>query len=77
MCSPNLKPETPQLHSGAACDRLETTKTAKLPIIPEVVWQEPSVTAINQHSLKILLYRSNTIHSRNLNDEYRKSNVAI
>ena len=34
---PNFTLETPRLHSGAACDRQETTETPKTPPIPEVV----------------------------------------
>ena len=47
-CSPNFKPETPCLHSGAAIDRPETTEIQKLPPIPEVVWQQPTETITNQ-----------------------------
>ena len=50
-CSPNFKPETPRLYSGAACDRPETTEISKLPPIPEVVWQQPSETSTNQCNL--------------------------
>ena len=35
----------PRLHSGAAIDRPETTHL-KLPIIPEVVWQQPQETHV-------------------------------
>ena len=43
----------PCVHSGAACDRPETTKTLKLPPIPEAVWQEPPETFIDQYNLNI------------------------
>ena len=46
----------PRLHTGAASDRLQTTETLKLPANPEVVWQQPRVSSINQ-------YNVNTINS--------------
>ena len=51
-CSPNFKLESPRLHSGAACDRPETTEIPKLPPIPEVVWQLPMETISNEVNLK-------------------------
>ena len=36
----------PRLHSGAASDRPETTHV-KLPLIPEVVWQQPQETHVS------------------------------
>ena len=50
-CSPNFKLKTPRLHSGAACDRLETNATSKLPPIPEVVWQQPTEIVTDQDNL--------------------------
>ena len=50
-CSQNIKLETPRLHSGAACDRLETNEIPKLPPIPEVVWQQPTETITNEVNL--------------------------
>ena len=35
----------PRLHSGAATDRPEVTHL-KLPLIPEVVWQQPQETRL-------------------------------
>ena len=43
-----IKLKTPRLHFRYASDRLETTRTAKLSPIPEVVWQQPPKTSINQ-----------------------------
>ena len=40
----------PHLHSGAACDRPVTIKTAKLPPIPKGVWQQPPDSSITQHN---------------------------
>ena len=57
---PKFKPETPSLHSGAAYDRPQTIKTAKLPPIPEVFWQQPLGTSINRYNLKIVIYYSTT-----------------
>ena len=51
-CSPNLKLETPRLHSGAACDRPETIEIPKLPTIPEVVWQQPPETITDHCNLR-------------------------
>ena len=42
-CSPNLKLGKPRLHSGAACDRPETTPIPKLPPIPEVPEQPTEI----------------------------------
>ena len=39
-----------RLHSGAACDRPETTKTLKLPPIPQAVWQQPPETFTDQYN---------------------------
>ena len=50
-CSPNSCLETPPFDSGAACDRPDTTKTPKLPPIPEVVWQQPPETITDQSNL--------------------------
>ena len=50
-CSSKIKLETPRLDSVAACDRPETIKTAKLPTIPEVVWQQPPKTSTDQNNL--------------------------
>ena len=36
----------PRLHLEAAIDRPETTNTT-LPLIPEVVWQQPQETHLN------------------------------
>ena len=43
--------EKPLVPSGAASDRLTFTKTAKLPPLPEVFWQQPLETSINQNKL--------------------------
>ena len=64
-CSPNFKLAIPRLHSGAACDKPETNKISKLPPIPEVVWQQPTVIVTNQDN-------SNNTH----NDSTLKTNVA-
>ena len=50
-CSPNFNPKTPRLHSGVACDRPETNKTAKLPPVSEVVCQQPPKTFTDQCNL--------------------------
>ena len=50
-CSPNIKLETPRLHSGAACDRPETIEIPILPQIPEVLSQQPSETSTNKGNL--------------------------
>ena len=52
-CGPKyqLETKTPHVHSGSARDRQDTTKT-KLPQIPEVVWQQPLETSLEQHKLK-------------------------
>ena len=50
-CSPNIKLKTPHLHSGVACDRLDTTKTPKLPTVTEVVLQEHPETLTDQYTL--------------------------
>ena len=55
----------PRLHSGAACDRLETNEISKLPPIPEVVWQQPTENVTNQNT------STNTT-----NDSTSKTNVA-
>ena len=44
----------PCVHPGAASDRPVTTKTAQLPPIPEVVWQQPTETSLNQYNLHII-----------------------
>ena len=54
----------PRLHSGAACDRPET-KISKLPLISEVVWQQPTENVTNQDIL------NNTT-----NDSTLKTNIA-
>ena len=59
-CSPNFELGTPRLHSRAACNRLESTKVAKIPPIHEVVWQQPPETSINQQSLNNI-YNDSTI----------------
>ena len=41
----------PPFHSGTAIDRPETTKTIKLPPIPEVDWQQTLETSFDQHKL--------------------------
>ena len=51
--SPDFKQETPRLHSGAAIDRPETNELLKLPPTPEVVWQHPTGTLIDQVNLNI------------------------
>ena len=58
----------PPLHSGAAIDRLETTK---LPPITEVIWQQPQETQI------VDMYKNST---RNINNsthapELKRKNV--
>ena len=55
----------PRLHSGPACDRLETNEKSKLPPIPEVVWQQTTENVINQDNI------NNTT-----NDPTLKTNVA-
>ena len=50
-CIPNVKLETPRLHSSAASDRPETNELPKLPPIPEVVWQQPTETITDQDNL--------------------------
>ena len=47
-CSPNFKLKTPRLHCGAACDRPETNEISKLPLIPEVVWKQPTEIITDQ-----------------------------
>ena len=51
-CRPIFKPETPRLHSGAACDRPEIIEIPQLPPIPEVVRQQPTetITKVNQNN---------------------------
>ena len=49
-CSSSFKLETPRLHSGAACDRPETTKSTKLQHNPEVVCQQTPETFKDQYS---------------------------
>ena len=44
--SPEFKLNMPRLHSGAATDRPEATHLT-LPPIPEVVWQQPQETYLN------------------------------
>ena len=61
---PKFKPETPYLHSRAAYDRPETIKTAKLPPISEVVWQQPLETYINRYNLNIVYNYSTTQNDR-------------
>ena len=51
--SPDFKLERPRLHSGFACDRPETNEIPKLPIIPEVVWQQRTETITDQANLNI------------------------
>ena len=41
----------PRLHSGAACDIPETNNVAKLPPIPEVVWQQSTEIVTSQDNL--------------------------
>ena len=56
-CSPNFQLKTPHFHSGAACDRPETTKTQKLPPIPEVTDLSP-LNNINNGSPKIYIHQN-------------------
>ena len=55
----------PRLHSGAACDRPESTEISKLPPIPEVVWQQPTEIVTNQDNL-----------NKTTNESAIKTNVA-
>ena len=71
-CSLNFNPETPRLHSGAECDGLETTKTAKLPPIPEVVWQQPPDSSLNRHTV----IKNNNDSSIRNTQETQMANVA-
>ena len=67
-----FKQETPCLHSRVACDRLETIETAKLPPIPEVVWQQSSETLTNLCKLNITINNSTT----DITQETSKTTVA-
>ena len=59
-CSPKYKLKTPRLHSGAAIDRPETTNLL-LPLIPEVVWQQPQETHLtNIHKISTTETLKNT-----------------
>ena len=59
----------PQLHTGAACDTLETIKTPNFLPIPEVVWQERREPSIKQNNLIIIeKWLNNTTVSRNSDD---------
>ena len=55
----------PRLHSGTARDRPETNEIAKLPPIPEVVWQQPMEIITKQDELNNIT-----------NDSTLKTNVA-
>ena len=63
-CSPNSKLERPRIHSGAACDRPETTEVPKFPPIPEVVWQQPSETSTNQCNSKVIDIDSTILYTQ-------------
>ena len=65
-----------RLHSGAACDRPETTEIPKHPQIPEVVWQQPPETSTNQCYLKITNKGCNILYLGDFKDESSKQNVA-
>ena len=55
----------PRLHTGPACDRPETNEKSKLPLIPGVVWQQPTEKDTNQDNLNNIT-----------NDSTLKTNVA-